>query len=447
MKRFGELTAETRAILTDFSANGRKVKSRPGEKPVLRTDLLSPGYRLSAVYQLRRFLDEIGKNDVLAVTAEDADSFLARYASRGMRDHAVNVLADARAIYKNLYARGIISTDPLATITNKIIRIRNEFVMPDGLALLQNMSSVDFKSFEDVRDRLITFGSSYDFALRIGETARLKITDVSLTEYVDLLLRPEIQKGQNNHEVIFNSFFGETRQLMESYLAMRAALNPQTEALFVSCRGLALGDDGCTRAVKRQCKKLGVVSTKGKVPSPHIFRHAFAVNNIASLGLRLDPYMVMQRLRHKNIEVTIDVYLNNNPLIQRERHKAVVAQHNGNAHRSFTDGAVSGGPHHGEWMSELDAVSKVSDLGITWQGLRKFAEEKQALRRMGEAVFYSKPIIEDLAANWVSKKQVMSTLGFGDSRFYYWAKSRCVEPIQIGKICLVRAKDVMRSHQ
>ena len=83
-------------------------------------------------------------------------------------------------------------------------------------------------------------------------------------------------------------------------------------------------------------------------------------------------------------------------------------------------------------------------LGITWQGLRKHAEQRQVLRRMGESVFYRKPFIEDLAANWVSKRQVMLTLGFRESRFYYWAKSRGVEPIQIGKSCLLRAKDVMR---
>ena len=43
----------------------------------------------------------------------------------------------------------------------------------------------------------------------------------------------------------------------------------------------------------------------------------------------------------------------------------------------------------------------------------------------------------------VTKQQVMRSLGFGVSRFFYWAKSCGIEPIQIGKVCLIPAKPVV----
>ena len=91
---------------------------------------------------------------------------------------------------------------------------------------------------------------------------------------------------------------------------------------------------------------------------------------------------------------------------------------------------------HGDLMPEIDALKALASLGVTWQGLRKYAGEKQASRRMGDSVSYLRAFVEDLATNFVTKQQVMRSLEFGVSRFYYWAKSRGIEPIQIGKVCL-----------
>lgn len=94
-------------------------------------------------------------------------------------------------------------------------------------------------------------------------------------------------------------------------------------------------------------------------------------------------------------------------------------------------------------MSELDAVKALTNLGVTWQGLRKYAGDQQALRKMGSSVLYIRAFVEDLSANWVTKQQVMRSLGFGSTRFFYWVKSRGIKPIQIGKICAVPAKPVV----
>jgi hypothetical protein len=83
-------------------------------------------------------------------------------------------------------------------------------------------------------------------------------------------------------------------------------------------------------------------------------------------------------------------------------------------------------------MSELDAVKALTNLGVTWQGLRKYAGDQQALRKMGSSVLYIRAFVEDLSANWVTKQQVMRSLGFGSTRFFYWVKSRGIKPIMVG---------------
>lgn len=448
IRRLQLLTPQTQGILKQFKAEGRKVRFRHGEKPTLLTELLAPRYRISAVDSMRRFLDVVGKNDLMAVTADDVDRCISIYTKKGMRDRAINMLADARPIFKNLFAKGTILADPLAAITQKVVRIRNEFVMPDGMAKLQDLSTVDFKDFEDVRDRMLTFVHCYDFALRTGEVALLWRDDIEMSEYVSLRLRPEVQKGQHNVEVTMQNYFEESRCLVEAYLKMRDALNPKTNALIVSSRGKRFSGASCTKAVKRQCEKLGIKSTKNKIPTGHILRHAFGTINIASLGLGLDVYMVMQRLRHKSIDVTTRVYLNNNPLLQKERHKAIVNNHR-NGHGPVLSRPVGNvgmtvmPSGNGDLMSELDALKALENLGLTWKGLQKHAADRQASRKMGDSVLYLRAFVEDLAANWVTKQQVMKSLGFGVSRFFYWAKSRGIEPIQIGKVCLVPAKPVV----
>ena len=464
IRRFQALTPQTQQILKQFLTDGRKVRSRYGEKPTLLMELLAPRYRISAVDGLRRFLDVVGKNDVMAVTPDDVDKCIALYMERGLRDRAINMLADARAVFKNLFARGVIPADPLAAITQKVARVKNEFVMPAGMAKLQDLSTVDFKDFDDVRDRMLVFALCYDFALRVGEVALLKVGDIDMAEYISVRLRPEVQKGQKNLEVVMQNFFEESRLLVAAYLKMRTRLAPTTDALIVSSRGKPYTGGGCTAAVQRQCEKLDVVSTKGNTPSGHIFRHTMGTNNISSLGLCLDVYMVMQRLRHKGIDVTTRVYLNNNELLQKERHKAIVNGHrNGNgagnglahgsagfagaasANRPATSVGVSAGfpSEDADLMSELDALKALENLGLTWQGLRKHAAERQASRKMGDDVMYPRAFVEDLATNWVTKQQVMQSLGFGSSRFFYWAKARGIEPVQIGKVCLVPAKPVV----
>ena len=141
-----------------------------------------------------------------------------------------------------------------------------------------------------------------------------------LNDYVELTIRSEVQKGHGKPEKLDYSYFPESKVLMTAYLKLREEKHPATDALIITEKGQRLLQDGCRDAVQLLCRKLGVKTFKGKLPAPHRFRHSFGTCNINPLGLRLDVYDVMNRLRHTSIELTTRTYISDNPLLAKAKH-------------------------------------------------------------------------------------------------------------------------------
>jgi site-specific recombinase XerD len=423
------------------------------------------------VDHLLRFLKTIGKNDVFDVCQKDIENYLNVYAAKGKRQSAINNLADIKPFFANLWARGLVDGTPFQTVFAKRTTVDDDFVPPEQMAILLDISKVNLKDMIEVRDRLLAVCLCYDFALRLGEAARLKVSDVKVNDYVELTIRSEIQKGSGKADKLDYSYFQESKILMTAYLKLRNEKNPSTDALIITEKGERLFEDGCRDAIKTLCKRLRVTTFKGSVPAPHRFRHSFGTCNVTPLGLGLDVYDIMKRLRHTSVELTTRTYISDNPLLTKAKHDAHVqnaraARANATANQT---GAVRVLPQplnrmvrpqalsHGSCpapstidkngrdfcVTERDAVRLLAPLGIVCMALRKYADAQGKAEKIKGEYFYSRQFIEDLCNTFFSKQEAMRIIGFAKSAFFYWVQSRGIEQVVIGKVSLVRKDDVL----
>lgn len=445
--RFDEFSPQTKAALLQFLADGRKTKKDGNGKPLLTDRLLSAAYRSSTVDRIRLFLKTIGKDDILSVTKADPERFVAIYTARDERQTAVNFLVDMQPFFFNLWAQSLISGLPYITTFIKRNGVNDDFVPPDQLSVLQDISTVDLKDIVAVRNRLLTFCLCYDFALRVGEVARLKVSDVAINDYVELTIRSEIQKGNGKPERVAHSFFPESKILMETYLKLRERMRPTTDALMITEKGKRLLGDGCRYAVQALCRELGVTTSKGGLPAPHRFRHSFGTCNVRPLGLNLDIYDIMRRLRHTSCDVTTKNYINENPLLNKARHDAQVKAA-GLAGRPTKGSVLPLSPDSDSTaddftVTENHALTLLAPLGIVRMSLRQYAQGKNLIEKRRSEWFYSRHFIENLSRNYFTKQEAMRIIGFGKSAFFYWVASKGIEQVVIGKVSLVNKDAVL----
>jgi integrase len=204
LRRFDHLSPKSKEVLQEFIEDGRRVK---GANPMTLTPrLLTDKVRRGATSNLLLFMRTIDRTDILSTTENDAETFLKDYAGREKRDTALHKLADMNSIFRNFVARGHMKNNPLSAYTEKPCKTNKDYVDASEMEKLQDISSVDQQDMWDVRNRMLVFCLSYDFALRIGETVRLKMSDITINDYVEIKLRSEVQKGQSKKECTLRSY-------------------------------------------------------------------------------------------------------------------------------------------------------------------------------------------------------------------------------------------------
>ena len=195
--RYDHLTPRSRKALEDFLKNGRQLRAKSTfEAPVLSNRLYSEKNRKNVVERTMRLLRVVGKDDLLSVTEKDAEAFVKIYEQEDARQRALNDLCHMRPLFANLLADGLIQSNPLKQYTENIVNVNEDYVPQEGIAILRDLSSVDWLDLFDVQARLLTYGLLYDFAMRIGETCGLLVDDVTINGFVELRVRGEIQKTQ-----------------------------------------------------------------------------------------------------------------------------------------------------------------------------------------------------------------------------------------------------------
>jgi hypothetical protein len=158
--------------------------------------------------------------------------------------------------------------------------------------------------------------------------------------------------------------------------------------------------------------------------------------------MRLSPYYLMRRYRHKDIRTTIDVYVTHNPLLDEAQHRAVVA--NGNGHAADFEPRPQGMASDIK-VPEQEAMARVRSLGINWRSLREHAVgEKAAVERNGK-VYYSQAFPEKLGTEWMTKDEAIRLMGLGAaSSFRYHVHNQGFRTLVIGRASLVCVNDVMQ---
>jgi integrase len=179
------------------------------------------------------------------------------------------------------------------------------------------------------------------------------------------------------------SYFPETTtRLMDRYLQLRAMKSPDGDTLVVSLDGRPLGADGCRRAVKEHCEKLGIRTHEGRTVTPHRLRHSFGTLNIEPLGLGLS-------------------------------------------------------------LIETEALRRVRALGLNHRSLWKYAEDSGAVARAGRRHMYSEALVDDLAGSYFTREEALDLLGMPISSFWEWVKVEGIRFAQVGNVSLFPKDTIM----
>ena len=232
---------------------------------------------------LENVLGWVGKG-VKCVTTDDLRSFLTDYQARsGVSKVTIdNVRRILSSFFSWLEDEDYILKSPARRIhkVKTMVIVRNTFSDED-IELMRD-------ACEDVRDRAI-IDMLASTGMRVGEMARLKRSDVDLSERECVVLG----KGDKQRTVYFDA---RTKIHLKAYLDAR---KDGCDALFVSVKGTVkpLGIGGIEHMVKRLGSKVGLEKAH-----PHKFRRTLATGAIDK-GMPIEQ--VQQLLGHKRIDTTL----------------------------------------------------------------------------------------------------------------------------------------------
>ncbi len=230
---------------------------------------------------------------LLGVDANQIRAFLAFLHEREYsKATTARKLATLRSFYKFCLRRGMINTNPVATIrTPKQERHLPKFLEIDQVKQLLN--TPDETTLLGARDKAM-LETLYSTGVRVSELVALNITDVDVPGE-SLRVR-----GKGRKERV--SPIGPTAiASIRKYLDLRTA-DPRSstfdqEALFVNKHGQRLS----TRSVRRKLDKYLVQCGLDPSISPHTLRHTFATH---LLNNGADLRSVQELLGHQSISTT-----------------------------------------------------------------------------------------------------------------------------------------------
>ena len=211
--------------------------------------------------QFFSFCGRLGLDDVGAVDRVVLRRFHANLLTRGYADRSVARKASAiRSFYADAVRRGLVSTDPSASLPTRKRPIRLPKALPSaGLAAM--LDAVDGDEPVAVRDRAV-LEVLYATGVRVSELAGLRVGDVAGADLIRV-----VGKGDKERVV---PLVGPARVALDRYLATgRPSLVTAASgtALWLGTRGRPLDTRGVRRLVR---DRLGTF--------PHALRHSFATH-------------------------------------------------------------------------------------------------------------------------------------------------------------------------
>jgi len=441
--RFDRFTDDTRESFNHFLRFGRKLRRGSNHlSPVLSADLLSDNLRKQIIDSALTFMTAVGSNDIFTVTEDDVEEYVEYHDQNGNKSTAHKNLDFIKPLFSNLRCRGLLENDVLRLIPRRVSGVNLDYVIQAAIDRLADRSTLDMDDFVAVRGRVLSFVLDYAYALRNRESSLVRCSDF---HGVELRLPRSIQKVQKDTLPIYSYFPEVTGPFLKRYLELRAMKQPETDVLMVTLDGKPLGADGCRRAVKQHCDRLGLRTHEGNPVNPHRLRHSFGSLNIDPLGLGLSIVEIKDQLRHSSIQMTYDVYIAKNPLHKRSGYEKRMEKINGGIASTVVGKhapAPIPSPVLDRLIEETQALRQLLPLGVNHRSLRKYALEQGKAEQNGRGVLYSSAFIADLATNHLTRAEAMDLLSMTHSTFFYWVKKDAIEFIQIGKVSLFR-KDVV----
>ncbi|MCA9243986.1 MAG: tyrosine recombinase XerC [Phycisphaerales bacterium] len=200
-------------------------------------------------------------------------------------------LATLRSFYKFLLRRGLIRSNPVATIRTP----KQDKRLPKYLEIEQIeklFSNCDTTTLLGSRDRAI-LETLYSTGIRVSELVALDIADIDLGASVVHV------RGKGKKERVIPIGPGAVRAIIH-YLDMRrgaANMRFDPEALFINKHGQRLS----TRSVRRKLDKYLLEAGLDLSVSPHTLRHSFATH---MLQRGADLRAVQEMLGHQSLSTT-----------------------------------------------------------------------------------------------------------------------------------------------
>ena len=159
----------------------------------------------------------------------------------------------------------------------------------DACAQLLDTREADGDAALLTRDHAM-FELLYSSGLRLAELAGLDLADVDLAS-------GEAQVTGKGRKTRIVPVGRHARAALAAWLPLRAALKPDSTALFVSRRGTRLGPRSIQLRLQRWARQAGLAQHV----HPHLLRHAFATHVLQSSG---DLRAVQDMLGHASISTT-----------------------------------------------------------------------------------------------------------------------------------------------
>ena len=156
---------------------------------------------------------------------------------------------------------------------------------------------------------------------------------------------------------------------------------------------------------------------------------------------RLDESDLAKRLRHENTQTTRKIYVDDNPEVAWQRHQEILTRMRAPGDAAG-GAAISASNSESSVVSEIQAFSILSGLGVTPAALESVASVDGALRGSTGRLKYSQAYVEDIRDNWVAKQEAMLLLGMTDHQLWHWLNLSGRKARLIGKVSLVRKADI-----
>lgn len=194
--------------------------------------------------------------------------------------------AALNVLFNWLMAEGGVRRNPMQNIKRPRIPKKNIRAFSE-LDIRAILSLVVGKNFKCLRTRAMIL-LLLDTGLRLNELAKIKLTDIDLDREIIKVMG----KGAKERIVRMGKV---TQDSLLAYLSKRSANHP---CLWVTKGGMPLKREGVQTAIRTVCCKANI---NGAKPSPHTFRHTFAISYLRNGG---DLITLQNLLGHSNLEMT-----------------------------------------------------------------------------------------------------------------------------------------------